>query len=125
MVKTDANRQRGVPGEQAVDGSDPKLSTRAVREYLEALVAQALAEAMPENLSLTDPLARWTAAPGAGRRCLLDQLPHRYRRRDHPFNDHWRCVAASPKVARADCPWLGHQIALYRCAVEIDSSHRR
>ncbi len=44
VVKADANRQRGVPGEQPVDWSDPKLSTRAVREYLEVLDAEALTD---------------------------------------------------------------------------------
>lgn len=40
------------------------LNTRAVREYLEALDQEALAETLPKRLSLTDPQARWTAAPG-------------------------------------------------------------
>ena len=40
------------------------LNTRAVREYLEALNKEALAETLPKRLSLTDPQARWTAAPG-------------------------------------------------------------
>jgi hypothetical protein len=35
-----------------------------VREYLEALDEEALAETLPKRLSLTDPQARWTAAPG-------------------------------------------------------------
>jgi transposase len=64
VIKADASRQRAVAGSEEVDWSNPKLSSRAVREYLEALDAEALAEAMPKNLSLTDPLARWTAAPG-------------------------------------------------------------
>jgi len=65
VVKADANRQRGVPGNEEVDWADEKLSTRAVREYLEALDTESTpSETMPKNLSLTDPLARWTAAPG-------------------------------------------------------------
>jgi transposase len=64
VIKADASRQRGVAGSAEVDWSDPKLSTRAVREYLEALDAEARAEVVPKNLSLTDPLARWTAASG-------------------------------------------------------------
>lgn len=65
IIKADASRQRGVPaGDGEVNWSDPTLSTRAVREYLEALDEEALAEALPKRLSLTDPLARWTAAPG-------------------------------------------------------------
>ena len=49
---------------EAVDWQDPGLSTRAVREYLEALDNEALAQVLPKNLSLTDPQSRWTAAPG-------------------------------------------------------------
>ena len=64
VIKADASRQRGVPGDEEVNWSDPSLSTRAVREYLEALDEEALAETLPKRLSLTDPLARWTAAPG-------------------------------------------------------------
>ena len=64
IIKADASRQRGVPGNEEVNWRDPSLSTRAVREYLEALDKEALAEALPKRLSLTDPLSRWTAAPG-------------------------------------------------------------
>ena len=64
VVKADANRQRGVAGDEAVAWADPALRAHAVREYLEAPEAEALAEVMPKNISLTDPLARWTAAPG-------------------------------------------------------------
>ena len=64
IVAADASAQRGEPGEAKIDWSDPVLSTRAVREYLEALDDEALAETMPKRISLTDPLARWTAAPG-------------------------------------------------------------
>jgi transposase len=60
----DARRQRGVAGSEEVDRSDPKRSTRAVREYLSAVEAEALAEASPKNRSLTDPLAQWAAATG-------------------------------------------------------------
>ena len=64
IIKADASRQRGVPGDQEINWSDPSLSTRSVREYLEALDEESLAEALPKRLSLTDPLSRWTAAPG-------------------------------------------------------------
>ncbi len=37
---------------------------RPVREYLEALDAAEEPEVPPKNVSLTDPEARWTAAPG-------------------------------------------------------------
>ncbi|HEJ4639097.1 TPA: transposase, partial [Pseudomonas aeruginosa] len=63
IIKADASRQRGVAGDE-VDWRDPTLSNRAVREYLEALDEEALAEALPKKISLTDPLSRWTAAPG-------------------------------------------------------------
>ena len=64
VVAADANRQRGVSGSEAIDWNDPGLSTRAVREYLQALDAESLAQALPKNISLTDPQSRWTAAPG-------------------------------------------------------------
>ena len=63
VVKADANRQRGVAGNEPVDWSDPAHGTRAAREYLAALEVSAR-EAPPKNISLTDPQARWTAAPG-------------------------------------------------------------
>lgn len=56
--------QRGVPGDEQVKWSDPSLSTRALREYFEALDEETLAETLPKRLSLTDPQARWTAVPG-------------------------------------------------------------
>jgi transposase len=64
IIKADASRQRGVTGDEQVNWSDSALSTRAVREYLEALDEEALAETLSKRLSLTDPQARWTAAPG-------------------------------------------------------------
>ena len=64
VIKADASRQRGVPGDDEINWRDPSLSTRAVREYLVALDEEALGEALPKRLSLTDLLSRWTAAPG-------------------------------------------------------------
>ena len=64
IVAADANRQRGVPSTETVDWKDPALSTRAVREYLQALDADAVKQVLPKNISLTDPQASWTAAPG-------------------------------------------------------------
>ena len=64
IVKADANRRRGVPSERPIDWSDPALGTRAVREYLEGLEQEGQVGATPKNISLTDPAARWTAAPG-------------------------------------------------------------
>jgi transposase len=65
LVKADANRARGVSGvEFAYCEFDPEASPRAVREYLQALDASAAPEALPKSISLTDPMARWTAAGG-------------------------------------------------------------
>jgi len=73
VIRADANRARGVP---AAEWRQPEVPTRAVREYLDALEAanpvsdgpaaseQPHAGTSPKNLSLTDPGARWTAAPG-------------------------------------------------------------
>jgi transposase len=64
VVKADANRQRGVPNTESIDWHNPDLSTRAVREYLQALEQDGQVGATPMNVSLTDPASRWTAAPG-------------------------------------------------------------
>jgi transposase len=62
VIKADANRQRGVPGAEASWDKESAL-TRPVREFLEALDA-AEPRNVPKNISLTDPAAKWTAAPG-------------------------------------------------------------
>jgi transposase len=66
VVAADANRQRGAPSGDPTDWNDPARGTRAVREYLAALDAEptTTSGAPPKNISLTDPQARWTAAPG-------------------------------------------------------------
>lgn len=64
IIGADANKQRSVPGADPIDWSNPALSTRAVREYLEGLDVEVLAEAMPKRISLTDPQSSWTAALG-------------------------------------------------------------
>lgn len=64
IVAADASAQRGVDRGQPVDWRDPALSTRAVREYLQALDANELGDVLPKKISLTDPLASWTAATG-------------------------------------------------------------
>jgi transposase len=64
VVKADANRQRGVASSETIDWSKPQLGTRAVHEYLQALEQNGQIGATPMNISLTDPAARWTAAPG-------------------------------------------------------------
>ena len=81
VVKADANRARGVPGEQAMDWKSGTGATRAVREYLEAIEeANPTETASAKSVSLTDPAARYR------RRSLLrlfDQLSGRYRRGHH------------------------------------------
>ena len=64
IIKADANRTRGVPVDEGINWQDPSLGTRAVREYLQALDDEGQIGATPKNTSLTDPAARWTAAPG-------------------------------------------------------------
>lgn len=64
IIRADANRTRGVLAEDGVNWNDPKLATRAVHEYLRALDEDGQVGTTPKNLSLTDPVARWTAAPG-------------------------------------------------------------
>ena len=63
VIKADANRQRGVPGAEASWDRESPL-TRPVREYLAALDAAEEQRKPPKNVSLTDPAAQWTAAPG-------------------------------------------------------------
>lgn len=64
LIKADANRQRGVPGE---DGLPPNIVNHAAREYLEVLDGAAFgaaSPATPKYLSPADPAARWTSAHG-------------------------------------------------------------
>lgn len=63
VVRADASRQRGVPGNEVKFDRTASLA-RPVREYLQALDAAEAPMAPPKNISLTDPAARWTAAPG-------------------------------------------------------------
>jgi transposase len=63
VVRADASRQRGVPGTEVAFDRTASLA-RPVREYLEALDAAEEPETPPKSVSLTDPAARWTAAPG-------------------------------------------------------------
>jgi hypothetical protein len=64
IVKADAQRQRGVPGEHAANWFKQDEASRAVREYLAGLQQANEAATTPSNVSLTDPAATWTAAPG-------------------------------------------------------------
>ena len=64
VIKADANRSRSTAREEAEGLRDPQLATRAVREYLAALDAQAEPVTVPASISPTDPAARWTAVDG-------------------------------------------------------------
>lgn len=59
VIKADASRQRILDRDDDDDWPTPNRSTRPVREYLDALDGEPA-----KRLSLTDPAARWTAAPG-------------------------------------------------------------
>ncbi len=64
IVKADAQRQSGVPGDQSIDWGNPEEATRPVREYLAALDETNDPGKPRKSISLTDPAASWTAAPG-------------------------------------------------------------
>jgi len=64
IIRADANRRRGVPSTETVVWPAPEQRSRAVREYLAALDEVEPIGATPKYLSMTDPAARWTAAPG-------------------------------------------------------------
>lgn len=63
VIKADANRQKCVPGTALPWPAESPLS-RPVREYLDALDAAEEPHTPPKRVSLTDPAAQWTAAPG-------------------------------------------------------------
>lgn len=68
VIKADAHRKRGFPGEEGIEWERAGRKTRAVREYLDALDNDEQAvkadEATRKTVSLTDPTARWTSALG-------------------------------------------------------------
>ncbi|MDZ7585682.1 MAG: IS1182 family transposase [Thiobacillus sp.] len=64
LIAADASHQHSVQAGEQVDWTNPVLSNRAVREYLEALDDEVLAETVPRKTSLSDPQSRWTAATG-------------------------------------------------------------
>lgn len=64
IVKADAQRQRGIPGDAAIDWGNSEEATRPVREYLAGLNEGYQPEKAPKAISLTDPAATWTAAGG-------------------------------------------------------------
>jgi transposase len=65
VVKADAARASAMSG-AAIDrlAYGPAHATRAVREYLEGLEAEGRPESARKNISVTDPAAEWTCAPG-------------------------------------------------------------
>jgi transposase len=65
VVKADAARAGGIPG-AAIDNRalGPVQASRAVHEYLEGIEAEGRPETMRKNISITDPAAEWTCAPG-------------------------------------------------------------
>ena len=64
VIVADAHRLRRLPGSTEIDWGDPEAATRPIREYLTALDDSAPPATPPKQISLTDPAASWTAAPG-------------------------------------------------------------
>jgi len=65
VVKADAARARAIPGAEIdLRAMGPEQASRAVREYLEGLDAGGRPETMRKSISVTDPAAEWTCAPG-------------------------------------------------------------
>jgi transposase len=65
VVKADAARARGVSGTAMDDlAFGPAQASRAVREYLDGIEANGRPQAERKNISITDPAAEWTCAPG-------------------------------------------------------------
>jgi hypothetical protein len=79
VVKADAGRPSAIPG-AAMDqrALGPAQASRAVREYLEGIEADGRPETQRKNISITDPAAEWTCAPGrTGVLRLLHELSGR------------------------------------------------
>jgi len=65
VVKADAARASAIPGAEIdLRAMGPEQASRAVREYLEGLDADGRPETMRKSISVTDPAAEWTCAPG-------------------------------------------------------------
>jgi transposase len=64
VIKANAQRQRGKPGEEAIDWGNPEEASRPVREYLAALEEANPPYTPPKAISLTDPAATWTTTGG-------------------------------------------------------------
>jgi transposase len=62
VIEAEASRYTGVNGDAEIDWLEPKLQTRAVREYLAALdPTPDPARKTPKAISLSDPCSAWTA----------------------------------------------------------------
>ncbi len=61
LIRANASEARAVDKGDPVDWSDPKIASRPVAEYLDAIDQEG---APRKKISLTDPTARWTAAVG-------------------------------------------------------------
>jgi Transposase DDE domain len=64
IIKADAQKQRGMPGDETIDWGNPEEAARPVREYLAALDEANIPTTPPKAISLTDPASTWTAAGG-------------------------------------------------------------
>lgn len=64
VIKADAQRQRAISGEEAIDWGNPDEAARPVREYLAALEVANPCDTPPKSVSLNDPASSWTAAHG-------------------------------------------------------------
>ena len=61
MIRADASEDNAVEAGEPIDWSDPKIASRPVTEYLDAIDQDGTPR---KKISLTDPTARWTAAIG-------------------------------------------------------------
>lgn len=64
FVKADVSRQRAVDNDASSGWEPSTVESRAVREYVEALDEQPDLRRRQKSVSLTDPMAQWTAAKG-------------------------------------------------------------
>lgn len=64
LIKADVSRQRAIRSTEVIDWGPADKQSRPVREYLDALDIEQTTKTLPKSISLTDPMARWTAAKG-------------------------------------------------------------
>jgi transposase len=64
IIKADAQRERGLKGERAMDWCKREEAMRPVREYIAALEEANDTPEPTKMISMTDPASSWTAAPG-------------------------------------------------------------